>query len=156
MSEQVKVIGKGLKPDFKYHSILVSKFINNLMHDGKKSIASKEFYEAMDIVSKKIKDQTPLEIFETALENVKPLVEVKSKRVGGANYQVPVDVPRKRQLALAIRWILQSARSKKGQKIHISLANEIIDAFNKQGAAITIRTNIHKMAEANKAFAHFS
>lgn len=156
MSEQAKVIGKGLQPDFRYQSVLVTKFINNLMNSGNKSIATSEFYNAMDIISKKVKDHSPIEVFEAAMENVKPLVEVKSKRVGGATYQVPVDVPRKRQQALAIRWILQSARSKKGQKIRNSLASEFIDAYNKQGAAITIRTNIHKMAEANKAFAHFS
>ena len=156
MSDQVRVIGKGLQPDFRYQSILVTKFINNLMSCGKKSTATTEFYNAMDISSKKIKDHSPIEVFEAAIENVKPLVEVKSKRVGGATYQVPVDVPRKRQQALAIRWLLASARSKKGQKIRNALANEFIDAYNKQGAAITVRTNIHKMAEANKAFAHFS
>ncbi|PCJ52285.1 MAG: 30S ribosomal protein S7 [Planctomycetota bacterium] len=154
--DAISKVGSNLKPDYKYNSLLVTKFINNLMLDGKKTIAQKNFYKAMDIIAKKVKDKTPLEVFEEAIVNVKPNQEVKSKRVGGATYQVPIDVPYKRQQTLAIRWLLSATRSKKGQKIHISLANELLDAFNKQGSAITTRTNIHKMAEANKAFAHFS
>ena len=145
-----------LQPDVKYKSKLVSKFVNSLMKKGKKSVAEKIFYEAMDAVEKKISDVEPLEMFETALNNVKPLVEVKSKRVGGATYQVPVEVPRQRQIALAVRWIIGAAKAKKGRPMFQRLADELADAFKKQGAAITQRENTHKMAEANKAFAHFA
>ncbi len=145
-----------LQPDVKYKSKLVSKFVNSLMKKGKKSVAEKIFYEAMDAVEKKISDVEPLEMFETALNNVKPLVEVKSKRVGGATYQVPVEVPRQRQIALAVRWIIGAAKAKKGRPMFQRLADELSDAYKKQGAAITQRENTHKMAEANKAFAHFA
>ncbi len=152
----IKLVGKGLKPDPVYKSLLAAKFINILMYDGKKTIANKQFKAAMDILQKKVPEKSPIEVFETAIENVKPAIEVKSKRVGGANYQVPVEVPRKRQQTLAFRWILTAVRSKKGVKVSQALANELFDAFNKQGSAINTKTNIHKMAEANKAFAHFS
>ena len=145
-----------LQPDVKFNSKLVSKFVNSLMKKGKKSVAEKIFYEAMDAVEKKISDVEPLEMFETALNNVKPLVEVKSKRVGGATYQVPVEVPRQRQIALAVRWIIGAAKAKKGRPMFQRLADELSDAYKKQGAAITQRENTHKMAEANKAFAHFA
>lgn len=145
-----------LQPDTKYKSKLVSKFINSLMRKGKKSIAEKVFYEAMGIIEKKITDVEPLEIFETAVNNVKPLVEVRSKRVGGATYQVPVEVPKKRQVSLAFRWIIDAAKGKKGRPMYQRLADELLDAYKKQGAAITQRENTHKMAEANKAFAHFA
>lgn len=145
-----------LQPDVKFHSKLVSKFVNSLMKKGKKSVAEKIFYEAMNAVEKKISDVEPLELFETALNNVKPLVEVKSKRVGGATYQVPVEVPRQRQIALAVRWIIGAAKAKKGRPMFQRLADELADAYKKQGAAITQRENTHKMAEANKAFAHFA
>ncbi len=145
-----------LQPDTKFKSKLVSKFVNSLMSKGKKSVAEKVFYDAIDIVAKKIGDVEALEIFETTINNVKPLVEVRSKRVGGATYQVPVEVPKKRQQALAIRWIINAAKGKKGRPMFQRLANEIEDAYKKQGAAITQRENTHKMAEANKAFAHFA
>lgn len=145
-----------LQPDIKYKSKLVSKFINNLMRKGKKSVAEGVFYGAMEVIEKKITDVTPLEMFETAVNNVKPLVEVKSKRVGGATYQVPIEVPKKRQQSLAIRWILGAARGKKGRPMFQRLADELVDAYKKQGIAITQRENTHKMAEANKAFAHFA
>ena len=145
-----------LQPDVKYNSKLVSKFGKYLMKKGKKSVAEKIFYEGMDAVEKKISDVEPLEMFETALNNVKPLVEVKSKRVGGATYQVPVEVPRQRQIALAVRWIIGAAKAKKGRPMFQRLADELSDAYKKQGAAITQRENTHKMAEANKAFAHFA
>lgn len=150
------VTGPGVKPDPKYQNILVSKFVNNLMHDGKKSVAEKLFYQAMNIIARKLKSDDPLKIFQRAIENVKPMVEVKSRRVGGANYQVPIQVKPNRQLALAIRWILQSVRSKKGRGMAEKLANEFMDASNREGAAMTIRENTHRMAEANKAFAHFA
>ena len=145
-----------LKPDPKFDSKLVSKFINVLMWQGKKSVAQKIFYDAMDIVSSKIKDAEPLEIFETAINNVKPHLEVRSKRVGGASYQVPMQVNPKRQQSLAFRWILASARGKKGKAMAERLSAELMDAYNKQGGAMTTRENVHRMAEANKAFAHFA
>jgi len=147
---------KQLKPDSTYDSRLVSKFINCLMWDGKKSIAQGVFYDAMDIIAKKVKDASPLEVFETAVNNVKPLLEVRSKRVGGASYQVPMQVNSKRQQSLAFRWILASARAKKGKAMSERLASELIDAYNKRGGAMTTRENVHRMAEANKAFAHFA
>ncbi len=145
-----------LRPDVRFKSILVSKFINNLMHKGKKSVAEKVFYQAADLLKERFADKEPLEVFETAVNNVKPLVEVKSKRVGGATYQVPIEVSRKRQLSLAIRWILAATRSKKGKATYLKLADELSDAYKKQGVSITKRENTHKMAEANKAFAHFA
>ena len=145
-----------LQPDVKYKSKLVSKFVNSLMRKGKKSVAERVFYDAMSAVEKKISDVEPLEMFETALNNVKPLVEVRSKRVGGATYQVPVEVPKQRQVALAVRWIIGAAKAKKGRPMCQRLADELVDAYKKQGAAITQRENTHKMAEANKAFAHFA
>jgi small subunit ribosomal protein S7 len=145
-----------LQPDIKYKSKLVSKFINSLMRKGKKSVAERVFYGAMEVIEKKITDVAPLEMFETAVNNVKPLVEVRSKRVGGATYQVPVEVPKQRQLSLAFRWIIDAAKGKKGRPMFQRLADELVDAYKKQGIAITQRENTHKMAEANKAFAHFA
>lgn len=145
-----------LQPDIKYKSKLVSKFINSLMRKGKKSVAEGVFYRAMEVIEKKITDVTPLEMFETAVNNVKPLVEVRSKRVGGATYQVPVEVPKQRQQSLAIRWLIGAAQGKKGRPMFQRLADELVDAYKKQGIAITQRENTHKMAEANKAFAHFA
>ena len=144
-----------LKPDPKFSSKLVAKFINCMMLDGKKNTSQTIFYDAMDIVSGKIKEVPPLEIFETAIGNVKPLLEVRSKRVGGASYQVPMQVSPKRQQSLAFRWILASARGKKGKPMCQRLASELMDAYNKQGGAMTTRENVHRMAEANRAFAHF-
>jgi len=145
-----------LKPDSKYNNKLVAKFINCLMQDGKKSTAQRVFYDAMDIIGKKINDTEPLEVFEKAINNAKPMIEVRSKRVGGASYQVPMQVNSKRQQSLAFRWILASSRSKKGKPMCERLATELIDAYNEQGGAMTTRENIHKMAEANKAYAHFA
>jgi small subunit ribosomal protein S7 len=151
-----KVTGVGIKPDVRYGQVFVSKFINCLMKRGKKSKAEHIFYSAMDILAKKYPSEQPLKIFETALNNVKPLVEVKSKRVGGATYQVPFEVNRKRQQSLSIRWVLEGARKRKGKSMEEKLALELVDAYNKTGAAWTMRENTHKMAEANKAFAHFA
>ncbi|HOB74738.1 MAG TPA: 30S ribosomal protein S7 [Phycisphaerae bacterium] len=145
-----------LRPDPRYNSKLVSKFINCLMYDGKKSVATRLFYDAMDIIAKKVKDVPPIEVFEQAIQNVKPNIEVRSKRVGGSNYQVPIQVNRRRQQSLAIRWILEATRSRKGQSTSASIAQELIDAFNRQGSAMTTRENVHKMADANKAFSHFA
>jgi small subunit ribosomal protein S7 len=145
-----------LKPDPRYGNILISKFINCLMWDGKKSTAQLVVYDAIDIIREKIKDRDPVEVFLTGLENVKPHVEVRSRRVGGAAYQVPMQVNRNRQQSLAIRWILQAVREKKGRGTAEKLADEMMAAANREGAAVTKRENVHRMADANKAFAHFA
>ncbi len=156
MSKKFTASSQQLKPDAKYNSKLVSKFVNCLMLGGKKSTAQRVFYDAMDIVGKNVKDAEVLEVFEKAINNVKPLLEVRSKRIGGASYQVPMQVSSKRQQSLAFRWILTSARGKKGKPMCQRLASELIDAYNEHGTAMTTRENIHRMAEANKAFAHFA
>jgi len=145
-----------LKPDPKFGNKLVSKFTNCLMCDGKKGVAVRIFSDAMDIIAKRVKDASPLEVFEKAVDNVKPNIEVRSKRVGGSNYQVPMQVNRRRQQSLAIRWILEASRGKKGKPMCERLASEFIDAYKGEGAAVTMRENVHRMADANKAFAHFA
>jgi small subunit ribosomal protein S7 len=145
-----------LRPDPKFGSILASKFINCLMWDGKKTVAQRVFYDALDDIQRRMPDASPIDVFEQAIENVKPHIEVRSKRVGGASYQVPMQVNRQRQLSLAIRWVLNAIRDKKGRPTHLKLADEIIAAYNREGTAITKRENTHKMADANKAFAHFA
>ncbi len=145
-----------LRPDTRFNNIVVSKFINTMMYQGKKSTATRSFYDAMEIVGKKMKDQSPIEVFEQALNNCKPNVEVRSKRVGGSNYQVPMPVNRKRQQSLAMRWIRDAARGKKGRPFAEALAQELLDAFKNEGAAVTFRDNVHRMADANKAFSHFA
>lgn len=145
-----------LRPDPKYNSILAAKFINCMMWSGKKTVAQKIFYGALDIVAEKIKEPTPIEVFEKALNNVKPRIQIRSRRVGGSNYQVPMPVSPRRAQSLAIRWMLESSRGKKGRPMDQRLASEIIDAFNEQGGAITTKENVHRMADANKAFAHFA
>jgi small subunit ribosomal protein S7 len=145
-----------LRPDPRFNSLLASKFINSLMHDGKKSVAQRVFYDALEEIGQRIKDQPAIQVFETAVENVKPYVEVRSKRVGGASYQVPMQVNRNRQQSLAFRWILGAVREKKGRATHLKLADELVAAYKKEGAAITKRENTHRMADANKAFAHFA
>jgi small subunit ribosomal protein S7 len=147
---------KQLKPDPKHGSILAAKFVNCLMHDGKKSVAYTVFYDALEIVSKRIADHEPIEVFHQALENIKPQIEVRSKRVGGAAYQVPMQVNRTRQQSLAIRWLLIAVREKKGRPMAQKLADELAAAFNREGAAMNRRENVHRMADANKAFAHFA
>ena len=145
-----------LKPDPRFNSKLVTKFVNCLMYDGKKSVAFGVFYDAMEAVEKKITDVAPLEVFNQAVENVKPHIEVRSKRVGGATYQVPTPVNYKRQQALSIRWILEAVRGRKGRPAAQSLAEEIIAAYKREVTAMTKRENVHRMADANKAFAHFA
>ena len=145
-----------LAPDPMYGSLLASKFINCLMHDGKKSTAQAVFYDALEIVRGKIKDVEPIDVFTQAVEHVKPEVEVRSKRVGGAAYQVPMQVNRIRQQSLAIRWILLAVREKKGRPTHEKLADELVAAYNREGVAVTKRENVHRMADANKAFANFA
>ena len=145
-----------LKPDPVYGSLLLSKFINCLMYDGKKATAQRVVYGAFKLIEQRVKDQKPIDVFELALNNVKPNIEVRSRRVGGANYQVPMAVGRKRQQSLAIRWILEASRGKSGKAMHERLAEQLIAASRKEGDAMTTRENVHKMAEANKAFAHFA
>ena len=145
-----------LKPDPKYNSPLASKFINCLMWDGKKAVAQSVFYDALDLVAQRVPDHTPIDVFTQAVENVKPHIEVRSKRVGGAAYQVPMQVSKSRQQSLAIRWLLGAVREKKGRPTYLKLAEELHAAFRKEGAAMTKRENTHRMAEANKAFAHFA
>jgi len=145
-----------LKPDPRYKSILASKFINCLMQDGKKTTAQEVFYGAMDELKKRVPGEEPIDVFTQAVENVKPHIEVRSKRVGGAAYQVPMQVNRTRQQSLAIRWLLIAVREKKGRPTHLKLADELFAAYNREGTAFTRRENVHRMADANKAFAHFA
>jgi small subunit ribosomal protein S7 len=156
MAKKFTVSNEILKPDPVYHSKLAAKFINCMMYDGKKSRAQAAFYDAMKIIEQKNPDVKPIEVFEKAVNNVKPMLEVRSKRVGGASYQVPMQISSKRQQSLAFRWILQSARGKKGKPMAQRLASELMEAFNGEGGAMTTRENVHRMAEANKAFAHFA
>ena len=144
------------KPDVRFKSLLVTKLINAILYGGKKSTAERIVYDAADILKERVPDQEPIKVVETALENIRPLLEVRPRRVGGATYQVPMEVPRHRGTALAIRWLLEAARAKKGKAMHVKLAEELLDGYNKQGAAFAKRENTHKMAEANKAFAHFA
>jgi small subunit ribosomal protein S7 len=146
------------KPDPRFNSTLAGKFINCLMYDGKKTTAQRVFYDALDEIARRneTSDVRPIEVFEAAVENVKPHIEVRSKRVGGASYQVPMQVNRSRQQSLAIRWILGAIRDKKGRPTHLKLADELLAAYKKEGVAYTKRENTHRMADANKAFAHFA
>lgn len=144
-----------LEPDPHFDSKLVSKFINCLMNRGKKSVAQDIFYKALDIMSEHVGADAPLEAFRTAISNVAPIIEVRSRRIGGMTYQVPSEVNEKRRISLAMRWILQAARSKKGRPMHLRLADELSDAYRRQGSAYERRETAHKMAEANRAFAHF-
>lgn len=145
-----------LKPDNRFNDIVVAKFINNLMRSGKKSVAERIFYDCLEILGKRIKDDEPIQAFHKALNNIKPEVEVRSRRVGGTTYQVPIPIDPKRQQALAIRQVLQVTRGKKGKPMAERLADEFVAAYNKEGASIQWRENTHKMAEANKLFAHFA
>lgn len=144
-----------IEADPKFNSILVARFTNGLMKDGKKSLAQRMFYEAMERVNEKVSDEEPMTVFETAMENVRPKVEVKSRRVGGATYQVPIEVRPERRNALAIRWIISFAQKRSGQSMAEKLAAEILDAYSNRGSAVKKRDDTHKMAEANKAFAHY-
>lgn len=156
MSRQYNLNDKFLEPDPRFRSKLVSKFINCLMHRGKKSVAERVFYKAMDLVTERVGSEDPLEIFETAIDNVAPIIEVRSRRVGGMTYQVPTEVDNKRRISLAIRWLIEAARNKSGRPMHLRLADEITDSYRRQGTAYERRENTHRMAEANRAFAHFS
>lgn len=148
-------IKRDIKPDYKYGSVLVSQVINKIMHSGEKTVAERILYSALEKIEKKEK-KPPLEIFETAIKNLSPQMEVKSRRIGGANYQVPREVRGERKLTLAIRWLIQAARAGKGRPIASKLAEEIFSASKNEGNAIKKRNDTHRMAEANRAFAHFS
>jgi len=155
MSRRRTIEKRPVGPDQRYNSVLVSKFTNGLMERGKKTVAQSIFYGAMDIVEDKVKDSDPLTVFEEAMENVRPKVEVKSRRVGGATYQVPMEVRQTRRNALAIRWIIGFAKSRSGRSMSEKLAAELLDAYNNRGAAVKKKDDTHRMAEANKAFAHY-
>lgn len=154
MSRRRRPIKREVLPDPKFGSYLITKFVNSMMYDGKKGVAETAFYDAMDLIKDKA-GKEPLEVFEKALENVKPLVEVKSRRVGGATYQVPVEIRAERRQALAIRWLITAARARSEKTMFQRLAGELMDAFNSSGASIKKKEDTHRMAEANKAFAHY-
>ncbi len=147
---------KQLRGDPRYNNRVASKFINCLMWDGKKSVAQRVFYDAMDRIADKVKDVPPIEVFKTALDNIKPDIEVRSKRVGGANYQVPMQVNPRRRQSLAIRWVLAAIRGKSGRPVAHYLADELMAAYRREGDAMNQREMVHRMADANKAFAHFA
>ena len=150
-----RITKRELTPDVKYNSALVARLINTLMRNGKKTVAQSIVYGAFDVIKSKKKDMEPLEVFLQAVENVKPKLEVKSRRVGGATYQVPLDVPAERQVALAMRWIVTYSQAKKGKSMMQALASELLDAFDNTGSSIKKKDDTHKMAQANKAFAHY-
>ena len=154
MGRKNKSVNRPVAPDSKYNSVVVSKFVSRMMIDGKKATCVRIVYDAMDILKSKT-DKEPLEVFLKALDNVKPMVEVKSRRVGGATYQVPIEIRESRREALAMRWIISAARAKSGHGMGECLANELLDAFNNTGTAYKKKEHTHKMAEANKAFAHY-
>jgi small subunit ribosomal protein S7 len=156
MPRSYKSTAKYQNPDPRYGSMLATKIINAIMLDGKKAVAMEIFYSACETASKKLDDIEPKDVFVKALENVRPAVEVRSKRVGGSNYQVPREVNPKRAQALAIRWLVGNARKKKGMPMAKRLSMELVDACNNTGASVQWKDNVHKMAEANKAFSHFN
>ena len=148
-------IKRDINPDPVYNNNLVAKFISYLMKDGKKSIAQRIFYGALDIIKEKVKDKEPLDVFDQAIKNASPVVEVRTKRVGGARYQVPREVRGERKIALAARWIISSAKKKKGKPMMEKLASELMEAARNEGVAVGKKQETHKIADANKAFAHF-
>lgn len=154
--KKTKSLQRKLMPDRKYNSVLVTRLINKVMLDGKKQVAEHAVYEAMVLAAKKVKSDEPLAVFEKAIKNVYPSMEVKSRRVGGANYQIPFPVSGHRQQHLAFMWFVQNARNRKGMPIAERLAAEMVDAINQTGAAYKKKEDTHKMAEANRAFAHFA
>lgn len=155
MSRRRKAEKRHTEPDPKYNSVTLAKFINKVMIDGKKSCARKIVYQAIETFAKKAKIESPLEAFEQALENAKPSLEVKSRRIGGATYQVPVEIQGDRRTSLAMRWLIQFSRAKKGRSMTDGLSMELLDCFNNQGTTIKKKDDTHRMAEANKAFAHY-
>jgi small subunit ribosomal protein S7 len=155
MPRSYKTTEVHLKPDPRYGSKLASKIINKLMWAGKKTVAQQIFYEAVETVCNKVQAE-PVDVFTKAVDNIKPRVEVRSKRVGGATYQVPMEVNKRRQQSLAIRWLITAARTKRGKPMAKRLADELFDAFNNQGAAVKKKEDVHKMADANSAYSHFA
>jgi small subunit ribosomal protein S7 len=154
--KKTKSLQRRLNPDRRYQSVLVQRLINKSLLDGKKLLAERQVYSALEIAAKKLKSEEPLEVFEAALKNISPNFEVKSRRVGGANYQIPFPVQGHRQQHYAFSWLVQSARARKGMPYDQRLAAEIVDAYNQAGAAFKKKEDTHKMAEANRAFAHFA
>jgi len=155
MGRKNKTVDRNIQGDTRFNDVVVSKFINNLMHRGKKSVAERIFYDAMDKVAAKNADVETIDIFRKALDNVRPMLEVRSRRVGGANYQVPTEVRPERRQALAFRWLLEAARKRNERTMADRLAAEMLDAFNNTGTAVKKKEDTHRMAEANKAFAHY-
>jgi len=155
MSRRRRATKREIDPDPIYGSTLLAKFINKVMEQGKKSIARRIVYNALQKFAEKVKIENPLEAFEQALENAKPALEVKSRRIGGATYQVPIEIPAARRISMAMRWIIQYADAKPGRSMEDGLAGELVDCFNNQGSTIKKKDDTHRMAEANKAFAHY-
>ncbi len=155
MSRRHSAEKRQVMPDSKYNSVSLSKFINCMMIDGKKSVSEKVVYGALERLEQKVEDKTGLEVFMASIKNVEPLLEVKSRRVGGSTYQIPVEVKDDRRLALAIRWIINAARARNEKSMIDNLASELLDAYNERGAAVKKREDTHRMADANKAFAHY-
>ena len=145
---------KNIVPDPKFNSTIIPKLINNIMYDGKRGVAEKIVYDAIEKIKSKSKEE-PINVFNEAINNIRPTLEVRSRRVGGATYQVPVEVKTKRSQTLALRWLLSATRKRKSKKMSLSLFQELMDAYQKKGSAIKKREDTHKMAESNKAFAHF-
>ena len=154
MARRRRAKKREIPPDYKYQSVLVSKFINNLMWDGKRSVAEKIFYKAINLITERLKEDG-IEVFKRAVNNVKPIVEVRPRRIGGATYQVPMEVRPDRRTSLAIKWIIKAARNRAEKTMAERLANELIAASRREGAAYKMREDTHRMAEANKAFAHY-
>lgn len=155
MSRRRRAEKRQTAPDPVYQSCLLAKFVNKIMYDGKKSVAQRIVYDALEKFAKRVKAEDPLAAFEQALENAKPALEVKSRRIGGATYQVPVEIPANRRISMAMGWIIQHSRSKAGRAMDERLAAELADCFNNQGTTIKKKDDTHRMAEANKAFAHY-
>jgi small subunit ribosomal protein S7 len=155
MSRRRRALKRQIDPDPIYKSLVLSKFINKIMLDGKKSVARKIVYGALDKLAKKVKAENPLAAFEQALENAKPALEVKSRRIGGATYQVPVEIPSERRLSMAIKWVIDFSRAKAGRSMEDGLAAELSDCYLNQGTTIKKKDDTHRMAEANRAFAHY-
>ena len=155
MGRKKKTIDRNIQPDPKYNNVVVSKFVNLMMWEGKRSLSLRIVHDAMGILQSKIDKDPPLDVFLKALDNVKPVIEVKSRRVGGATYQVPVEIREVRREALGMRWIINAARARSGHSMSDRLASELLDAYNNTGTAIKKKEDTHKMAEANKAFAHY-
>lgn len=155
MSRRRRAEKREIEPDPVYKSTLLAKFINKIMQSGKKSVSRRIVYNALEKFASKVKLDSPLEAFEQALENAKPSLEVKSRRIGGATYQVPIEIPASRRISMAMRWIIAHSRAKTGRSMEEGLAGELVDCFNNQGTTIKKKDDTHRMAEANKAFAHY-